>query len=127
MSSGILKKSPSLIQLHVTDAFSNFTEHLNKSDRLWFKGILKTTNQLFGAETIAATASNSAKHDVPLDNHVPHIEVTAIGCINCADKELEPVVTLNDELQKANARLKDLRRGVKYLLNVLFNPVVTFK
>lgn len=118
MSSGILKKSSTNIQLHVSHGFTNFTQYLNISDHIWFKGVLKTSRLLSDSNDEIPSASS---------NHAPIIDVTAIGCIRCNEKKLEPVVIVSDDPLHANARLKDLRRGVKYFLNVLFNPVVTFK
>lgn len=116
MSSGLLKKSVN-IQLKTTHIFGNFTERLNASDKLWFRGILKMS--LLHLETKPSNRKSSNTKNLPI------IEISSIGCLQCSDKKLEPVF-IPDGF-KMNARLRDLSRGVKYLLNVLFNPLVTFK
>lgn len=113
MSSGLLKK-PVEIVLKATHNFGNFTQRLHNLDRVWFRGTLKT----------ALSNISELKHRHST-SHVPFIEITSIGCMQCEDKKLDAVI-LGEGL-KISARLRDLSRGVKYLLNVLFNPLVTFK
>lgn len=113
MSSGLLKK-PVEVLLKATHSFGNFTERLQNLDRLWFRGTLKTA--------LSNINEPKQKH---YSRTLPFIDVTSIGCVQCDDKKLDAVI-LPDGL-KISARLRDLSRGVKYLLNVLFNPLVTFK
>uniref|UniRef100_A0A336MAJ0 CSON014352 protein n=1 Tax=Culicoides sonorensis TaxID=179676 RepID=A0A336MAJ0_CULSO len=113
MSSGLLKK-PVDAFLKASHSFGNFTERLHNMDRLWFQGTLRTS--------LSNLNEPKEKHFTSI---LPFIEVTSIGCIQCEDKKLEAVIL--PEGLKISARLRDLSRGVKYLLNVLFNPLVTFK
>lgn len=113
MSSGLLKK-PVEIVLKATHNFGNFTQRLHNLDRVWFRGTLKTA--LSNINELKQRHSSST---------LPFIDVTSIGCILCEDKKLNSVIL--PEGLKISARLRDLSRGVKYLLNVLFNPLVTFK
>ncbi|XP_055598230.1 wolframin [Uranotaenia lowii] len=144
-SAGILSK-PAEIALRAQHAFGNFTQSLNHSDRIWFIGILR--NFLKPTVTVPASGNKAVDDDesnfelppdqgavfgsgrydrgnMRLGRRNPLIELLSIGCIKCQNAELT-TVHVNDG-QKVNARMRDLRRGIKYLLNVIFNPLVIFK
>ena len=109
--------------LRADHTFGNFTQRINSSDKIWFKGTLRTkitkADELQGAHKAHKEDSSRfiRKHSV--------IKLTAMGCLQCADKDLTSISMKKD--LKMNSRLKDLRRGFKYLLNTLFSPLVTFK
>lgn len=148
-SLGLLSK-PSEITLKAQHAFGNFTQSLNNSDRIWFMGILRnflkpaastSSSDLHSAnlndlhmDLGGATAGGagtfgsgdrSDRSNMRLGRKNPLVELISVGCINCQNKELRSV-HLSDGL-KVNARMRDLLRGIKYLLNVIFNPLVIFK
>ncbi|XP_058467567.1 wolframin [Malaya genurostris] len=141
---GLLAK-PIEVTLRAQHAFGNFTQNLNNSDRIWFIGILR--NFLHSG----ASATTSAPMDSPADSEFdnlqfdlggtaggrsdrsnmrlgrknPLVELHSLGCIRCQNSELTSI-HITDRL-KVNARMRDLLRGIKYLLNVIFNPLVIFK
>lgn len=111
------------VTLRADHTFGNFTHRINSSDKIWFKGILRTkinkVDELLGTKKAHKVDSSKL-----IRNH-PVIKLTAMGCLECADKDLTTISIKKD--LKMNSRLKDLRRGCKYLLNTLFSPLVTFK
>lgn len=110
--SGLFNK-PAEIVLRASDYFGNFTLRLATSDRVWFRGILRNQQK--------TSDLNTAR----LGKDRPIIELTAIGCVACRNTDLS-VIKISDGL-KINPRMRDLMRGIKYLLNILFNPLLTFK
>jgi wolfamin len=115
--SGLLNlngKQDSKIVLRAEHAFGNLTTKLVQSDKIWFKGTIKTSLSSQSDDLLAC------KHDKRI-----RININSLGCLICADKTLVPI-TLNPIFNIDN-HLRDMRRGFKYLLNVLFYPVVTFK
>jgi wolfamin len=127
-SSSLLSRSAEIV-LRAQNQFGNFTQRLNTSDRIWFKGSLRSfmfdtsTNGLNGGEFSGGATLHGPQPKYA--RKFPLIQLTAIGCVNCHDAALT-AVHLQSQL-RVNARMKDLYRGFKYLLNVLFNPLVTFK
>lgn len=114
-NTGILSpRHESKIILKADHIFGNFTSRINSSDKVWFKGILRTTTK----SDDLLTCKNS-------DLKLTRIELNSIGCLHCSDKSLSPI-TITSKWNIEN-HIKDLQRGIKYLLNVLFNPLVTFK
>uniref|UniRef100_A0A182T659 Wolframin n=1 Tax=Anopheles maculatus TaxID=74869 RepID=A0A182T659_9DIPT len=145
MSNGLLTKPVEVI-LKAQHTFGNFTQSLNYSDRIWFVGVLRdsapsphsatgTTDQTGHWDTVSSgfnlnmmggpAASSFGVHSMRLGRKNPLIELHSIGCRQCRNPDLPPV-HLNEGL-KVNGRMRDLLRGVKYLLNVIFNPLVIFK
>ncbi|CRK88216.1 CLUMA_CG001997, isoform A [Clunio marinus] len=124
-SSGILNlntRHESKVLIKAEHEFGNFTQRLNASDKIWFKGILRTS---LNSKVDEFSAQKSYDTDVLKRKRYTVVELTSIGCLHCADNSLSPS-TLKSNL-KMNNRIKDLQRALKYLLNVLFNPLVTFK
>lgn len=119
MNSGLLTK-PVEITLRATHAFTNFTKYLNESDRVWFKGILLKSDKVN-----PNSMGETKKAKQPYTNE-PLVEVTAIGCERCYDDSLKDTAIVNNR-PMLSERIKDLRSGFKYLLNVLFNPVIIFR
>lgn len=97
----------SKINLKADHQFGNFTQNIQSSDKIWFKGRLKTLIDTCRREKISVVNLNS------------------IGCLHCADKNLLPIEIVSNFNLDQN--LKHLRRGIKYMLNILFNPLITFK
>ena len=125
MSSGILSK-PAEVTIKAQHAFGNFTQGLNNSDRIWFVGILRNfmSASSFDDGEVRMNVNYDA-NNMRLGRKNPLIELQSIGCIHCHNTNLN-AFHVNDGM-KINARMKDLLRGVKYLLNVLLNPLVNFK
>ncbi|XP_058061772.1 wolframin [Anopheles bellator] len=139
MTTGLLTK-PAEIILRAQHTFGNFTQSLNYSDRIWFVGVLRgSTQALASAGSSTATSDQQwdaggalniggpgfGVHGMRLGRKHPLIELHSVGCIQCRNPALRPV-HLTEGL-KVNGRMRDLLRGLKYLLNVIFNPVVIFK
>lgn len=114
-------RQESKIILKAEHSFGNFTSNINSSDKIWFKGKLKTsmassskTGELFSS---CKNNENRGKYS--------YVYLNSIGCLHCADKNLLPVgITSKFNLDN---NLKHLSRGLKYMLNILFNPLITFK
>ncbi|KXJ81387.1 wolframin [Aedes albopictus] len=149
-SLGLLSK-PAEVTLKAQHAFGNFTQGLNNSDRIWFIGILrnflKPTSSgyahgsrdpseggsfdgdlhmdLDGGGATGSSGTRTDRSNMRLGRKNPLIELLSIGCINCQNRELTSMHV--SEGLKVNARMRDLLRGIKYLLNVIFNPLVIFK
>jgi wolfamin len=103
-SKGFLNsKTDSIVKIVTEHAFGNFTREISIDDRIWFRGNLKTS----------------------ITEKVTKIDLESIGCLKCVKKSLASV-SIKNTLRMEN-KLKDLRRAFKYLLNVIFNPLVTFK
>lgn len=115
-------RQESKIVIKAEHAFGNFTQRINASDKIWFKGILKTSLSSRADDFIVQ--KSQATENLKNSKHT-RVDLTAIGCLQCSDKDLLPI-SIKSNLKIEN-RLKDLRRALKYLLNVLFNPLVTFK
>uniref|UniRef100_U5EYL1 Putative glutamate-cysteine ligase regulatory-subunit n=1 Tax=Corethrella appendiculata TaxID=1370023 RepID=U5EYL1_9DIPT len=137
MSSGLLTTPPEVV-LSAKHIFGNFTQSLNVSDRIWFIGILRNYLPLTTAGNVGAlngdsnektfsksSSQSSQRNNMRLGRKNPLIELQAIGCIHCHNSELTSVYATDG--MKINARMRDLLRGIKYLLNVIFNPLFIFK
>ncbi|KRT79249.1 hypothetical protein AMK59_8674 [Oryctes borbonicus] len=110
MQSGIWGNSEDVV-LIASDYFKNFTLGLNTNDHVWFKGHLKN---------VYVDGENASLR--------PHVSLIEIGCLACHNVELTEAKIIrhatNYDLQKL---LKDIYMGVKFVVNVLFNPIVVFK
>lgn len=87
--------------------FGNFTRLLSEGDVVLFYGILHNSRLL--ADNV-------------------QVKLKTIECVECRSRDLgtasiERVVAASP----MDARLQDLMRGIKYLLNALLNPLITFK
>uniref|UniRef100_A0A182XF68 Wolframin n=1 Tax=Anopheles quadriannulatus TaxID=34691 RepID=A0A182XF68_ANOQN len=142
MSTGLLTK-PVEVVLKAQHVFGNFTQSLNYSDRVWFVGVLRDSAQSGIASSgstdqphwdtvssgfnlnMGGQAGSFGVHSMRLGRKNPLVELHSIGCRQCRNPNL-PTVHLTEGM-KVNGRMRDLLRGVKYLLNVIFNPLVIFK
>lgn len=116
---GFLSARPeSKVIIKAEHAFGNFTQRISTSDKIWFKGVLKTA---------LSSKPNNLELEKLYDKNqkFTRVDLTSVGCLRCDDKNLTPMSIKNS--LKIENRLKDLRRGLKYLLNVIFNPLLTFK
>lgn len=119
-------KTEERITLKAHHTFGNFTQRLHPLDRIWFKGTIKNSllsNKMKNQVNSKMETSSKKQGMNSNANHL--IEIDSVGCVSCDDKELEAISIKNDF--KMKERIRDLNRGFKYLLNVLFNPLVTFK
>lgn len=114
---GLFQNSIQIV-LKAEHSFGNFTSSLNSSDKIWFKGKLKTyVASSKTGEFLCKSQEKRGKYS--------YVDLTSIGCLHCADKNLLPVeIASNYNLDN---NLKHLGRGIKYMLNILFNPLITFK
>lgn len=111
MQSGIWGHSEDVI-LEASHHFKNFTLGLNNNDHVWFKGTLKST---FGNEGDNASVR-------------PHVFLEHIGCLACHNVELTETEIIHRALHYDFQKLlNDFYMGVKFVVNVLFNPIVVFK
>jgi len=100
------------VKLILSDEFKNFTLRIKPKDQIWFKGTL-FNNQSAGPNGILGSLTT-------------YVNAHEIGCISCFDHELSSfkAYTNNGFNFKYVFRLYD---GFKFLLNVMFNPVLVFK
>ncbi|XP_055850768.1 wolframin [Episyrphus balteatus] len=115
MNSGLLSK-PIDVKVHADDRFRNFTTLLRSGDRIHIYGKLMNTRK----------SANTAREDFVLGSGKPSVQLTGIECTVCTEKDM-PALNFNKMTSAVDARMRDLTRGIKYLLNVLLNPLITFK
>lgn len=118
--SGLLSRQPE-VQLRAQHEFGNFTKQLNASDRIRFRAVLRNT--------VGVGAEPQGGRKAGLAREIPVMDLVAIGCVQCPNAPHLDSFELADAGSglRVNGRVQDLHRGVKYLLNVLLNPLVTFK
>lgn len=116
MHSGLLSK-PADVLLSAEHVFMNFTESLKSGDRVSFSGYLHNTRK----------ESKSNNFVFGLGGGSPTVNLESMQCSLCDNKDLTTVHLRKKSRQLVDARMRDLMRGVKYLLNVLFNPLIIFK
>ncbi|XP_053946436.1 wolframin [Anastrepha ludens] len=114
---GLLSKSTNIV-LQASHKFGNFTRSLMSGDRLQFYGTLQNSRLLLDNNV-------RAREDYILGASHARIQLLAVKCLVCGDETLKSVSV--ERKSPLNARMRDLRRGIKYLLNVLLNPLITFK
>lgn len=109
MQSGIWGKTSEVI-LVADHTFSNFTLQLKPNDKIYFKG------QLF----------NDLTCDGLLGGPKPHVSLQEIGCLACH--------TMNLNFFKTELPTYDIKKvfevlliGVKFVFNILLNPIFVFK
>lgn len=111
-----LDYSPIELYLNVHHSLTNFTRLLSRTDRIWFTGILLTsyTNPDGDDDSqIPLTTFN-------LETHPLWIDLTSIGCIKCKETSLKAFYISN----RLKLSSRNIYNGIKYLFNVLFNPLI---
>ncbi|KAH8278906.1 hypothetical protein KR018_010963 [Drosophila ironensis] len=86
--------------------FGNFTRRLHEGDHVLFYGTLENSRLTDSVQ----------------------VQLKTIECVDCHAKDLG-TASIERALATSpmDARLQDLMRGIKYLLNALLNPLITFK
>lgn len=119
---GILNRQETKVIIKADHVFGNFTQGIKPLDKIWFKGLLKTSLNSKSEDFIAQNLKEKDEGNILKDTRV---ELTSIGCLHCSEKNLKAFT--NKSKLKMESRMKDLQRGLKFLLNTIFNPLVTFK
>lgn len=120
MSTGLLSRELD-VRLQASDLFGNYSQQLVQGDRIHFYGFLSSS-------PLMATATLGQNDKYPLGSTVVHIRLAAIECLQCHNLDNTPVISNTIILNSpVDARIRDLRHGIKFLLNVLLSPLITFK
>lgn len=99
--------------------FGNFTQRLHRGDRISFYGTLHNSRLL---------ANNVREHFVLGSSAPPQVDLKTIECLDCKSPDLGSVSIQRMQVASpVDARMQDLMRGIKYLLNALLSPLITFK
>ncbi|XP_030369936.1 wolframin [Scaptodrosophila lebanonensis] len=114
---GLLKRS-TIVVLRAHHDFGNFTRQLHSGDRVLFYGTLYNSRLL---------PNKVREHYVLGSSAPPQVELKTIECLDCQSQELTTVSIERALSSSVDARVQDLMRGIKYLLNALLNPLITFK
>lgn len=112
MQSGIWGKATE-VNLVTSDYFRSFILKLKPTDHIWFKGVL-FNNEIVGSDGI-------------LGGLKPHVTLEELGCISCQNNMLIEIKTVTQPKFDIYNVLDALYVGLKFILNVLFNPIVVFK
>lgn len=108
--------SPIKLYLKTRNHFANFTRLLNRSDRIWFQGKLITSySNPDGGDSI-----HGSKPTNNLEDHLLWVDVHSIGCIDCKESSLKSFYATN----RIKSGSRNIHDGIKYLFNVLFNPLI---
>lgn len=110
--------SPIKLYLKAHNSFANFTRLLNRSDRIWFKGKLITTYS--NPDIRSGDHSHDSTQSFNLDEYPLWVDVSSIGCIDCKDLSLKSFYATN----RIKLGSHNIYNGIKYLFNVLFNPLI---
>ncbi|KAJ8945159.1 hypothetical protein NQ318_001624 [Aromia moschata] len=112
MQSGIWGKATE-VNLIVKDYFRDFVLKLKPTDHIWFKGVL-LNNEIVGSDGI-------------LGGLKPHIDLEEVGCISCQNTLLTEIKLDSRNNFNINSVINAVYIGFKFILNILFNPVLVFK
>lgn len=108
--------SPIKLYLKLHNHFANFTRLLNRSDRIWFQGKLIISY----SNPDGVVSIHGSKTPNNLEDHPLWIDVHSIGCMDCNESSLKSFYATN----RIRSGRKYLFDGIKYLFNVLFNPLI---
>lgn len=104
------------LYLNVHHSFTNFTRLLSRTDRIWFTGTLLTSyTSLNGDDNTQIPLTTFNLETQPL-----WIDLTSIGCIKCKETSLNAFYISN----RLTLSSRNIYNGIKYLFNVLFNPLI---
>lgn len=111
MQSGIWGKSAEIVLIS-PHAFTNFTLQLQTNDKIYFKGVLM--NNL----------------DVGLDGYLggtkPYVRLSEIGCLACHESALS-FAKVEEPESSVTFAVKVVVNSLKFIFNILFNPVFSYK
>lgn len=108
--------SPIKLYLKAHHSFANFTRLLNRSDRIWFNGKLITSySNPNGDDNL-----HDSLDPFNLEEHPLWVDVQSIGCIDCKESSLKSFHATN----RIKLGSQNIHNGIKYLFNVLFNPLI---
>lgn len=93
---------PPPIALIIDNSLKNFTQQLQRMDKIWFSGVLTRVSSLGTEVRIAAEE---------------------LGCINCQNQDLGSAKIHNPSLITADS----LKRALNQILNFILNPVIVFR
>lgn len=113
-----IKLDYSSIELYLKahHSFTNFTRLLSRSDRIWFTGNLMTSySNPVGNDDVHIPWSTFNLEKYPL-----WIDLASIGCIKCKESSLK----MFDASNRLKFSSRNIFSGIKYLFNVLFNPLI---
>ncbi|ERL86279.1 wolframin [Dendroctonus ponderosae] len=100
------------VYLHLDNQFKNFTLRTKAKDLVWFKGVLQNEATLGSNGILGAVGT--------------HIKVEEIGCLVCSDIELTSTKHAESRIFTMDL-LRKCFKVFKFILNVVFNPILTFK
>lgn len=106
------------LYLNAPHSFVNFTRLLHRSDRVWFKGKLITS---YSNPNALDNANQQSMMSFNLEKHPIWIDLSSIGCVSCSDKQLNSFFATSNQLKLSS---QNIYNGIKYLFNVLFNPLI---
>lgn len=112
MQAGIWAKNPE-VKVILSHYFKNFTLKLKPNDHIWFKGSL-FNNENLGPEGI-------------LGGTQPFVRLHEIGCIDCHNKDLTELHIDSENTFELQDVLNVLYTSIKFVLNVLLNPIIVLK
>lgn len=113
-----VKLDYSTIELYLKahHSFTNFTRLLSRNDRIWFTGTLLTAyTKPDGDNDVQIPLST-----FNLEKHPLWIDLSSIGCIKCKEISLKTLYASN----RLKLSSRNMFNGIKYLFNVLFNPLI---
>ncbi|XP_030750298.1 wolframin isoform X2 [Sitophilus oryzae] len=111
MSSSYWSLTP-VVHLALSNDFTNFTLRLKEKDQVWFKGVLYNSNNNVGNDGILGSL------------HI-YIKGNEIGCISCVDYEL--TTAKSNQSNAFSYFMIGFYDSWKFVLNVLFNPILIFR
>ncbi|KAJ8965556.1 hypothetical protein NQ314_004056 [Rhamnusium bicolor] len=112
MQSGIWGKATE-VKLIISNHFKAFILKLKPTDHIWFKGVL-FNNEIVGSDGV-------------LGGLKPHVNLEELGCISCQNNMLTELKMNTQSSFNIYTGINALYLGFKFILNVLFNPIVVFK
>lgn len=104
------------LYLKAPHSFTNFTKYINRSDRIWFKGTLLTSY----SNPSGVDDTHEPTNTFNLEKHPLWVDLSAIGCVNCKDKNLKAIYATN----RLKLSSQNIFNGIKYLFNILLNPLI---
>lgn len=104
------------LYLRAHNSFTNFTRLLNRKDRIWFTGTLLTSYTNPDGENDSPIPLSTFN----LEKHPLWVDLISIGCIDCKETSLKAFYASHH----LNLSSRNIFNGIKYLFNVLLNPLI---